>query len=146
MTTTNKKTPICLNVSHPPPALAKVCFGLITDLFPNILTVLGLPSLQIRESVGTRMFYSHSLLQSFRCYCNVRNKSDLLGSKIVSQEKKKTNQKHLARLKKKVENTKSNCPTTTSKLARSPDRFPPFLIPKFYSQSPLFSLFKNSTL
>ena len=27
MTTTNKKTPICLNVSHPPPALSKVCFG-----------------------------------------------------------------------------------------------------------------------
>lgn len=55
-----------------------------------------------RRVSGHKNVLFHSLLQSFRCYCNVHNKSNLVDSKIISQEKeKKTNQKHLARLKKK---------------------------------------------
>ena len=61
----------------------------ITDLFPNILTVLGLSSLQIWESAGTRVSYSDSLPESSRCYCNVSNKWNLVDSKIVLEEKKK---------------------------------------------------------
>lgn len=43
-------------------------------------------------------------------------------------------------------NAKSKYPTATNKLAETPDHFHPFLIPRFSDQSPLFSLFRNSTL
>lgn len=85
---------------------SQVLFWSYYRSIPKHSPALGLPSLQTCRSAGTRTSYSHSLLESCRCYCNISNKWDPVSRQFVFQKRRHKNRNNNKNPKTQPNSTK----------------------------------------